>query len=193
MEVLASTLAAARGSVRRPISPTTVGASSVARCSRRPGSTLLYTSAVPEVMTYSLPSGPPSSKMTSPCSKLAGSSNSSSSARSSASRCPKYGTPLKLGVSCILRLLQTAQDRKSTRLNSSHANISYAVFCLKKKNPAPLLEYDSRQHATYAYKSCSCRALNRPRGTTPRGPCSRGRASLLPPELHYSDYIGCPL
>src|SRR3712207_7413502 len=29
-------------------------------------------------------------------------------------------------------------DRKSTRLNSSHANISYAVFCLKKKHtPAP--------------------------------------------------------
>src|SRR5947209_15719827 len=28
-------------------------------------------------------------------------------------------------------------DRKSTRLNSSHANISYAVFCLKKKNPQP--------------------------------------------------------
>src|SRR3712207_7364334 len=27
-----------------------------------------------------------------------------------------------------------ALDRKSTRLNSSHANISYAVFCLKKKN-----------------------------------------------------------
>src|SRR3712207_7064042 len=32
------------------------------------------------------------------------------------------------------------QDRKSTRLNSSHANISYAVFCLKKKkrNSFPL-------------------------------------------------------
>src|SRR3712207_1055021 len=28
---------------------------------------------------------------------------------------------------------QAASDRKSTRLNSSHANISYAVFCLKKK------------------------------------------------------------
>src|SRR3712207_8948136 len=28
-------------------------------------------------------------------------------------------------------------DRKSTRLNSSHANISYAVFCLKKKNNYP--------------------------------------------------------
>src|SRR5258707_2304598 len=31
---------------------------------------------------------------------------------------------------------QPDQDRKSTRLNSSHANISYAVFCLKNKNPA---------------------------------------------------------
>src|SRR3712207_9340435 len=30
-----------------------------------------------------------------------------------------------------------ASDRKSTRLNSSHANISYAVFCLKKKRPSP--------------------------------------------------------
>src|SRR3712207_7499300 len=30
-----------------------------------------------------------------------------------------------------------AVDRKSTRLNSSHANISYAVFCLKKKKKSP--------------------------------------------------------
>src|SRR3712207_7669574 len=30
-------------------------------------------------------------------------------------------------------LLLARRDRKSTRLNSSHANISYAVFCLKKK------------------------------------------------------------
>src|SRR3712207_7015803 len=29
--------------------------------------------------------------------------------------------------------IQQLRDRKSTRLNSSHANISYAVFCLKKK------------------------------------------------------------
>src|SRR3712207_8328927 len=36
----------------------------------------------------------------------------------------------------------TTEDRKSTRLNSSHANISYAVFCLKKHNDAesPLLD-----------------------------------------------------
>src|SRR3712207_7219464 len=31
------------------------------------------------------------------------------------------------------------EDRKSTRLNSSHANISYAVFCLKKKKSLHLL------------------------------------------------------
>src|SRR3712207_7014326 len=33
----------------------------------------------------------------------------------------------------VHRRRAVAQDRKSTRLNSSHANISYAVFCLKKK------------------------------------------------------------
>src|SRR3712207_8178229 len=32
-----------------------------------------------------------------------------------------------------LHLRRVSGDRKSTRLNSSHANISYAVFCLKKK------------------------------------------------------------
>src|SRR3712207_8063900 len=42
--------------------------------------------------------------------------------------------------SALLRVLEDSPfarllgDRKSTRLNSSHANISYAVFCLKKKN-----------------------------------------------------------
>src|SRR3712207_8395442 len=34
-------------------------------------------------------------------------------------------------VRCVQ--LRADEDRKSTRLNSSHANISYAVFCLKKK------------------------------------------------------------
>src|SRR3712207_8889596 len=41
------------------------------------------------------------------------------------------------GVACTPKRcgaqLEPALDRKSTRLNSSHANISYAVFCLKKK------------------------------------------------------------
>src|SRR3712207_8149760 len=37
----------------------------------------------------------------------------------------------------VVAVLLRAEDRKSTRLNSSHANISYAVFCLKKKNITP--------------------------------------------------------
>src|SRR3712207_7131313 len=39
----------------------------------------------------------------------------------------------------------TSIDRKSTRLNSSHANISYAVFCLKKKKHPPTPS--SRDHS----------------------------------------------
>src|SRR3712207_7337885 len=35
---------------------------------------------------------------------------------------------------CVVISKSVEKDRKSTRLNSSHANISYAVFCLKKKN-----------------------------------------------------------
>src|SRR5258707_14608275 len=37
------------------------------------------------------------------------------------------------GALGLMQLIPTTADRKSTRLNSSHANISYAVFCLKKK------------------------------------------------------------
>src|SRR5690606_41469645 len=36
-------------------------------------------------------------------------------------------------VPCFLKLVKKLQDRKSTRLNSSHVKNSYAVFCLKKK------------------------------------------------------------
>src|SRR3712207_8652608 len=48
-----------------------------------------------------------------------------------------YTVVLALGGStnAVLHLMAIArEDRKSTRLNSSHANISYAVFCLKKTN-----------------------------------------------------------
>src|SRR3712207_7016958 len=42
--------------------------------------------------------------------------------------------PFSLAPILPLTTDRSDQDRKSTRLNSSHANISYAVFCLKKKN-----------------------------------------------------------
>src|SRR3712207_8143859 len=44
--------------------------------------------------------------------------------------------------------LITAEDRKSTRLNSSHANISYAVFCLKKTPSVP--------HTSITLRSLEC-------------------------------------
>src|SRR2546430_9240042 len=46
--------------------------------------------------------------------------------------------------------LDGMQDRKSTRLNSSHSQISYAVFCLKKKKitytPSPRFTHLTRKH-----------------------------------------------
>src|SRR3712207_7564019 len=51
------------------------------------------------------------------------------------------GRPLRVvgGVHRQDVALADGEDRKSTRLNSSHANISYAVFCLKKKKNLSLL------------------------------------------------------
>src|SRR2546430_13012359 len=46
---------------------------------------------------------------------------------------PGYSGANKVAVSEPLRRNGRHQDRKSTRLNSSHSQISYAVFCLKKK------------------------------------------------------------
>src|SRR3712207_7016889 len=40
------------------------------------------------------------------------------------------------------RAAHRLRDRKSTRLNSSHANISYAVFCLKKKKKAKIKNHN---------------------------------------------------
>src|SRR3712207_7674498 len=42
-------------------------------------------------------------------------------------------TGANIGAMFICEKVGSETDRKSTRLNSSHANISYAVFCLKKK------------------------------------------------------------
>src|SRR5688572_32209051 len=45
---------------------------------------------------------------------------------------------LRKHLAADVDVLIGAQDRKSTRLNSSHSQISYAVFCLKKKNQEKL-------------------------------------------------------
>src|SRR2546427_8870626 len=55
---------------------------------------------------------------------------------------PFSDTPL------TLRMTTTAEDRKSTRLNSSHSQISYAVFCLKKKKETTALARTLSQQDT---------------------------------------------
>src|SRR3712207_7810588 len=55
----------------------------------------------------------------------------------------EHGYPLVPQISATIRGVEDVfreEDRKSTRLNSSHANISYAVFCLKKKKKIHILK-----------------------------------------------------
>src|SRR6266496_4234171 len=61
----------------------------------------------------------------------------------------------------LRHLLQKRQDRKSTRLNSSHVEISYAVFCLKKKKfrqGDSLLRVGRRR----CYRRCRADAATKP-------------------------------
>src|SRR2546430_13686076 len=72
----------------------------------------------------------------------------------------------------IERITGVRLDRKSTRLNSSHSQISYAVFCLKKKTTnscAPLIQAirtdpprTTHEAAPSALPSCSCQLLCKP-------------------------------
>src|SRR5438309_7686161 len=75
-------------------------------------------------------------------------------------RCPRCGAP----VSRILDVgnpwldagivpYSTMGDRKSTRLNSSHSSISYAVFCLKKKK-----KHDDRSHYNSGHRTLHAHA-----------------------------------
>src|SRR5688572_32272896 len=48
--------------------------------------------------------------------------------------CARIAVLADLGLGYLSLDRTTTTDRKSTRLNSSHSQISYAVFCLKKKN-----------------------------------------------------------
>src|SRR2546429_1048439 len=80
-------------------------------------------------------------------------------------------------------------DRKSTRLNSSHGYISYAVFCLKKKHRRNRRS-PSRPDRRLLVLSRLLRFLRRPLPTTrqpttlSRPPRPRSRRLLLPPPPH---------
>src|SRR2546429_6092862 len=60
----------------------------------------------------------------------------------------------------IIAIADTNKDRKSTRLNSSHGYISYAVFCLKKKKNNPMhVQHHHRPYIEQASISHDCSAI----------------------------------
>src|SRR2546421_30794 len=69
-----------------------------------------------------------------------------------------------LEVDCDILLPAALEDRKSTRLNSSHDQISYAVFCLKKKKPGQILGAAPRERKTTGVGSTR---IPTPRGSAP--------------------------
>src|SRR3712207_8857172 len=68
---------------------------------------------------------------------------------SSETRPPPTARSPRPTVGVQAAVFRGSKDRKSTRLNSSHANISYAVFCLKKKNRINDVEHHIVSHALH--------------------------------------------
>src|SRR5256885_8613658 len=92
-------------------------------------------------------------------------------------------------MSCNWR--RASQDRKSTRLNSSHLVISYAVFCLKKKNKT-ILHLRRNVPTTNPYPATAPAVTPRTRPTQPpltaasfdQPPLLRRRCNQLAKALH---------
>src|SRR3712207_7610188 len=68
-----------------------------------------------------------------------------------------FGTVIVVGAA-----LDDDRDRKSTRLNSSHANISYAVFCLKKKKKKTKIQNNRDIKMKYESRTRSISTNNTP-------------------------------
>src|SRR5689334_23786386 len=99
--------------------------------------------ATTEIYTLSLHDALPISSGTRPPSYT----RQSVYASTAASIGDQHDAPAPNGIACTC----SSVDRKSTRLNSSHSSISYAVFCLKKKNihnndPARRLTISDQPH-----------------------------------------------
>src|SRR2546430_5720512 len=89
----------------------------------------------------------------------------------------RYGAPLASAANATGRI-----DRKSTRLNSSHSQISYAVFCLKKKIlPMKILSFEQIGLPTQVRE-----LLHRPRGLVlVTGPTGSGKTTTLATMVDY--------
>src|SRR3712207_8460375 len=62
---------------------------------------------------------------------------------------PRQRAVERVGARRKVQRQRVELDRKSTRLNSSHANISYAVFCLKKKTTHHISQYHPNLRSTF--------------------------------------------
>src|SRR6267378_1607011 len=73
------------------------------------------------------------------------------------------------------------EDRKSTRLNSSHVEISYAVFCLKKKNPATSFSHSRACAPLHQHRRarCGCRGTFSAQGTESPSQSKSSRGAKL--------------
>src|SRR2546430_7597854 len=67
--------------------------------------------------------------------------------------------PASASALAIAKPYPPSSDRKSTRLNSSHSQISYAVFCLKKKNTEKQTPRDPR-HLRFLQRLTRARSLD---------------------------------
>src|SRR5947199_5701813 len=67
--------------------------------------------------------------------------------RAAPARAAQGDPPREPGTAAQPRLSVRARDRKSTRLNSSHLGISYAVFCLKKKKKKHKTKFSTQDNA----------------------------------------------
>src|SRR2546422_5226297 len=92
--------------------------------------------ATTEIYTLSLHDALPISWMTA----IATPTSRSSSSELARGSNPSAQAPSRSPNAASRRRRNDSRDRKSTRLNSSHGYISYAVFCLKKKKKEILLE-----------------------------------------------------
>src|SRR2546430_10319196 len=88
----------------------------------------------------------------------------------------------RLRIADLARQGEIVEDRKSTRLNSSHSQISYAVFCLKKKNTrnANAAGVPVRWHAVlHAYAFVRGRGVAGASHHAVKGPRPSTRSALL--------------
>src|SRR2546430_11439022 len=100
--------------------------------------------ATTEIYTLSLHDALPISEATRSLSALA--------------KMPRYRSKENLTSAAVTGSPVWNLDRKSTRLNSSHSQISYAVFCLKKKKRSRLLQRHARQFRAGSSNDSRCRS-----------------------------------